>query len=276
MTARATAPPRAYHFAVLRFLPLLVCALPLFAQHDITQVEPAAPGAAIATPIPTNRGMRKYDIPDLAGARQALGSQLIDGRLPKPLMDFITSEGDVEQRISVFEGGLVVVKMTGAASIRKKVLIPLDALASYAERITAEALDKVDQRQLAPPDGQSRSLIRVYAADGRFVERTFDPRRVQPKELNDQIGPLRDLLRAVSEDRTVTSSVAGYEPKAGDELVADDGNVYRVVRVVEGADSVVELKCVDEPTRMYVTKRDLHLYFVGAKPHDFAGAKPRE
>lgn len=238
-------------------------------QHDITRVEPVAPDAAIATPMPKahERRYKKYEIPELAGAKQALGPQLIDGRLPKPLADYIARDGTVEQRVSIFEGGLVVVKMTGAASIWKKVVIPADALAQYLKAINPEALRAVDARSLVPAGASQRSVLRVYAADGTHVERTFHSNRVLPKELNDQIAPLRDLLRAISEDRGVTTSIAGYEPKEGDELVADDHRVYRVIRVVDGA-GVVELRCLDAPTTVYVTKKDLHLYFMGAKPKD--------
>lgn len=243
---------------------LLLATVPAFAQHDISQVEPATPDTAIATPIPNKRAWKKYEIPDLAGAKQAVGSQLIDGRLRKPLLDFITAQNAIEQRISVFEGGLVVVKMTGASSIRKKLLIPEDALKSYVSAASAQALNAVDQHALALPDPASRSLLRVYDADGKFVERSFNPTRVLPKSLDDLIAPLRDLLRAISEDREVTSSVAGYEPKSGDELVSDDQQLYRVIRVVEGSD-VVELKCLTSPTTMFVAKKDLHLYFVGRR-----------
>jgi hypothetical protein len=254
---------------VLPRLALLVFALTAFnaqSQHDITKVEPAPDDGAISTPIPKKRGMKKYDIPDLAGAEQAVGSQLLDGRLRKPLLDFMTTEGSLTQRVSIFEGGLVVVNMTGAATIRKKVLIPPDALMSYTKAISPKSLGLIDEHQLAPPDRDSRSVIRVYGADGKHVERVFNPQRVLPNELNDQIAPVRDLLRAVSEDRSVTSSVAGYDPQPGDELVADDRKVYRVVRVVPSSDPVVELKCLDAPTTIYVAKKDLHLYFVGAKP----------
>ena len=244
---------------------LVALALPLAAQHDISQVEPAPPGSAISTPTPTMRQWKKYDVPDLAGAQQAIGSQLLDGRLRKPLIDFVTREGSVEQRISIFEGGLVVLNMSGAATMRKKLIIPADALQIYTRTVDPESLDDVQASNLAPPDRDQRSLLRVYRADGTHVERAFNPTRMLPKDLDDQITPLRDLLRAVSEDRYVTSSVTGYEPKPGDELVADDQKVYRVMRVVEGA-NVVELKCLDAPTTIYVTKQDLHLYFVGAKP----------
>ena len=245
-------------------LATLIFASAALAQHDITQVEPVGPDAAMNTPIPEKRGYKKYDIPDLAGARQAVGSQLIEGRLRKPLVDFFTSEGQLEQRISIFEGGLVVVNMTGATTIRKKLLIPDDAQRSYLKALSTAALETIDPYSLPAPEPTRRSFVRVYDDRGHFVERQFHPARVLPKTLTDQITPLRDLLRAISEDREVTSSVAGYEPQPGDELVADDQKTYRVLRVVEGA-NVVELKCLDAPTTIYVAKKDLYLYFVGRR-----------
>lgn len=249
-----------------RLIAILTCALEAFAQHDITHVDPATPGSVAATPIPTRRRMKKYDIPDLAGAQQVIGSQLLDGRLRKPLVDFLSGERDIEERVSLFEGGLLVVQMTGPATIRKKLLLPPDAVMAYLAALTPQALDSIDARDLAAPEpGRGRSAqLRIYREDDTFVERTFNPTRMLPKELNDLIAPLRDLVRAVSEDRTVTSTVAGYEPQPGDELVADDQKTYRVIRVVEGA-GVVELKCLDAPTTIYVTKADLYLYFVGRK-----------
>lgn len=243
---------------------LLLSAVPALAQHDISKVDTAPQDSAIATPLPTSRSMRKYDLPDLAGAQQALGSQLIDGRLRKPVLDFLTRDGKVTQRVSIFEGGLVVVNMTGEATIRKKVIIPSHAAALYVGRITAKSLGAIAAHSLPAPELESRSVVRVYDDSGAYVERAFNPRRVLPNDLEMQLSPLRDLLRALSEDRSVTSSVAGYEPKAGDELVGDDRKVYRVVRVVGTSEAVVELKCLDAPTTIYVSKKDLHLHFVGA------------
>ncbi|HUP61955.1 MAG TPA: hypothetical protein VNA69_16225 [Thermoanaerobaculia bacterium] len=244
---------------------LLVLAFPALAQHDISKVDPAPPDAAIATPMPEGnwlqrRRARKYDIPDLAGAEQALGSQLIDGRLPKPLIDYILREGGIQQRVSIFERGLVVINMTGAASIRKKVFLPQSALDAYTSATTVKALSAIDVRALKEPEETRRSQLRVYEADGTYVERVFHPSAVLPKSLNDQVSPLRDLLRAISEDRGVTSSIAGYEPQPGDELVADDHKIYRVSRVL---DQVVELRCLTAPTTIYVAKKDLNLYFIG-------------
>lgn len=233
-----------------------------FAQHDISKVDPTPADAAIATPMPEaqRRAMKKYDIPDLAGAQQALGSQLIDGRLPRPLVDYLVQEGAVEQRVSIFEGGLVVVNMTGAATIRKRMLIPPDALSAYTTATSAKRLNTVDPRSLVPGETDRRSQLRVYESDGTYVERVFHPARILPKPLADQILPLRDLLRAISEDRDVTSSIAGYQPQQGDELVADDHKIYRVTRVF---DLVVELRCITVPTTIYVAKKDLNQYFIG-------------
>jgi hypothetical protein len=247
----------------------LVLASNAIAQHDITQVEPVSPDTAIATPVPERqqKRLKKYDMPELTGAKQVIGPQLLDGRLRKPAIDFMTVEGNLEQRISIFEGGLVVVKMTGAAGIRKKVLIPEDALKAYVSTATAKNLRAVDQQSLPDPDLNRRCLLRVYDADGTYVERVFHPNHVLSKQLTDQIEPLRDLLRAISEDRGVTTSIANYEPKPGDQLVADDHKVWTVQRVVDGA-GVVELSCEDAPTVVYIAKRDLHLYFMGAKARE--------
>lgn len=244
----------------------LLLATPVAAQHGIEQVDPAQPGGAISTPLPEQqrRTLRKYDLPELSGARQALGSQLIDGRLPKPVADFVSREGSVEQRISLFEGGLVVVHMTGAGTIFKKVIIPEDALKAYVRTLSADALNTIHPLDVRAPEENRRALLRVYTGEGTYVEKLFHPSGVLPKRLSDQVVPLQDLLRTISEDRTVTTSVAGYEPKPGDELVADDQRTYRVVRIVDPP-GVVELKCLDDPLSIYIAKKDLAQYFIGRK-----------
>src|SRR4051812_16348946 len=59
--------------------------------HDISKVDPAPLGGAISVPLPERERKRleKYEIPELVGSRQALGSQLIDGRLPHPILDYL-------------------------------------------------------------------------------------------------------------------------------------------------------------------------------------------
>ena len=193
-----------------RFLPLLLIAmpvLPVFAQtpppqevppHDISKVDPAPLGGAIAVPLPEGerRRMQKYDIPELVGSRQALGSQLVKGELPKPLVDYISKTGTIEQRLSMFEGGLVVVNISGAgATIRKKLIIPDDALKNYLKAVNPGALSKIREYQLVSPREGRESRLRVYDDKGKYVERSFDPMAVLPKTMNDEVLPLQDLLQ---------------------------------------------------------------------------------
>ena len=237
--------------------------------HDISKVDPAPLGGSIATPIPEEeqRRMRRYEIPELVGARQALGSQLIDGRLPKPLLDLVVDDGKVGQRISFFEGGLVVVRMGGVGgTIRKRVLLPPDAVEKYLSAAAPAKLRAVDPLTLRAPTPTRKAVLRVYEPDGTFVERSFDPANTLPKPMYQQVMPLQDLLRAISIDRTVTSTIAGYEPQIGDELVGDDRKTWRVERILERGDrTVVELRCLGQPQTVYIAKQDLHQYFVGAR-----------
>src|SRR3954470_2952637 len=232
--------------------------------HDISQVDAAPLGGAIAVPLPERerKKLAKYDIPELAGSRQAIGSQRIDGRLPKPLVDYSAMSADIYQRLSIFEGGLVVVEVRGAGgTIRKKLLIPDDALKSYVHTISPSTLAAVHDSELSKPRDTRRSLLRAYDEQQHFVERQFDPMATMPKELSDQIVPLQDLLRAIYQDRAVTNTVAGYMPKAGDQLVGDDKKIYKVVRVVN--EKFVELRCLSQPTTIYVDVKDLYNYFIG-------------
>ena len=235
-------------------------------EHDITKVDPAPPGTVIATPLPEKqrRQMKKYDIPELAGARQALGSQLIDGRLPKPILDYIVLDANVEQRISIFEHGLIVVRMTGAGgtTLMKRVILPSDALKAYLKTESPNVLASIKPKDVTPPQSGRRSQLRIYRDNGERVELTFDPVGVIPKSLGDQVRPLEDLLRAISVDRTVTNTVADYQPSVGDELVSDDRKTWRVERVMN---DIVELHCVSQPSIMYVDKKDLYNYFVGKR-----------
>lgn len=233
-------------------------------SHDIRGVD-ATGGGAISTPLPERkrRQLKRYAIPELTGARQAIGSQLLDGELPRPLLDYAVRTSQVDQRISFFEGGLVVIRLSGAGGvIHKRVIIPADALAAYLKLASAEALRKIGPADVPEPTERRRAFLRIYEDGARFVERAFDPAGIRTKALHDQIGPLEDLLRVLSEDRTVTSTVAQYEPKVGDRLVADDRKVWQVARIIPES-GVVELRCTSAPTIMYVAKKDLYNYFVG-------------
>jgi hypothetical protein len=247
---------------------LLATALPAQQQqqppHGIDLVDPAPAGGAIAPPLPEKqrRQLKKLDIPELSGARQALGSQLVDGRLPRPMIDYVATDSKIVERISFFEGGLVVIDVRGGgATISKRLILPDDAFRNYTKAITAQTLAAVRPESLTPPRDGRRATLRVYDAPAHFVERAYDPMSRPPKRMSDQIVPLQDLLRAIYQDRDVTNSVSNYAPREGDELVGDDNRVWRVKRVIE--DKIVVLQCTTQPMSMYVDIHDLHNYFIG-------------
>lgn len=248
--------------------------LPLMAQtpppapekpHDITRVDTAPVGGVIAIPLPpqSERRMRKYEIPELVGARQALGSQLVAGELPRPLLDYRARHGSVDQRLSVFEGGLVVVRMTSAAGeLRKRVILPSDALTAYRRVVSPDAVRRVRSHELVPPRDDRAAFLRAYDELGVPVHVEFDPMAALPKPLADPVNLLQDLLRAISEDRNVTSTVANYEPQVGDELVGDEGRAWRVERVMA---DIVQLRCTSQPSIVYIDKKYLQNYFIGRR-----------
>ncbi len=240
---------------------------PAIPPHDISGVDVVSADGAMATPLPVKqqRRLKKYDLPELTGSRQAVGSQLVNGHLPRPLIDYMESAGDLRQRISFFEGGLVVIDLDApwVASIHKRLIIPDDVLKKYVSAASPKALGAVSQDQLRVALPSRKATVRVY--DGgppRFVERTFDPIMALPKPLSDVVTPLQDLMRAAVEDRQVTNTVANYIPKPGDELVGDDRAIYRVERVVSDQ-GIVVLKCLTRPTTIFVKQSELANYFIG-------------
>ena len=123
--------------------------------HDIDGVDVVATDGAMATPLPEQerRRLKKYDLPELNGSRQAIGSQLINGRLPRPLVDYMELSGELRQRISFFEGGLVVIDLhaPSVASIHKRLIIPDDVLKTYLGAASPKALSAVSQDNLHIP-----------------------------------------------------------------------------------------------------------------------------
>ena len=165
---------------------LVVSAIPLFAQstppvdtpHDLSQVDSVPPGATISIPLPPKeqKRLKRYDMPELVGARQALGSQLVDGELPQPLIDFYSRGAALEQRVSIFRSGLAVVSMSGAGgSMLKKLILPADAVAAYRKAASPALLAKIRKGDVTPPSQAQRAFLRLYRDDGSFVELAYDP-----------------------------------------------------------------------------------------------------
>lgn len=257
-----------------RWVVLLLLAFSLTVQA-LAQVDPesvpesdrSASGTAIAIPRPDARDQdpETYEIPELAGASTARGSHLVDGALPSPVLHYIVRATHVLQRMTIFENGLVVVHVDNdGASIRKQLMLPLDAVATYRTHISPAALELIqdDTRDSGPSSG--RGVIRSYRDDGTFVEKSFDPTLILRADLAQKKIIMDDLLRALAEDREVSNPLTGYRPKLGDVLVADDQKSYKITRIIDEG-TVVELTCTTDPLKMYVSSKDLYNYFIGKR-----------
>lgn len=236
-------------------------------QEGTPELRDTSPGDAISIPLPTSRmlDLQKYEIPELAGAEVARGSYLVDGKLPRPVADYVASMAGIRQRLSIFENGVVSISMKGTGgTIRKRLIIPPDALAAYKEALDAESLMEAPDHVETMNPTKDYASLRIYRPDGSVVERKFNPTVVQNIAVGKPTMILNDLLRALSEDREATSSLTGYKPRVGDQLIADDEQIYRIVRIV-GEGKYVELMSTREPLTLYVAVKDLHNYFIGRR-----------
>ncbi|HEY5610615.1 MAG TPA: hypothetical protein VIL97_05375, partial [Thermoanaerobaculia bacterium] len=224
-------------------------------------------GSAISIPVPNDDRVdpKTYEIPELAGAAPAKGRQLVDGNLPKPYIDYSVTIGGIVQRISIYYNGLVAMKMAGAGgTIQKKMIMPPDALDNYRKHFTVEELRAKPEIGLDDAPAEAIGRIRVYSEKGGYAEARFDPSRVLPDYLEKKRMLLQDLLRAMAEDREVTNPVAGYRPQLGDRLISEDRKLYEVTRVIDDGE-YLELTCLREPVKMYVSGKDLHNWFIAAR-----------
>jgi hypothetical protein len=233
--------------------------------HDAATSDP---GGAIAVPIdPDAFDAKRYEIPELAGSSLAIGSQLIDGELPRPLADYVVRNGVIVQRLSLYRSGLAVVHLTGAGgTIRKRVIIPQDALEVYRKFLSIDQLRSIRPEWTAMSSDTAR--IRIYDDQGKYVERIFPLKTAVNTDLETMRTTLHDLLRVIAEDRLVTNPMTAYTPVVGDRLLADDKKTFEVIRVASDG-SFVELKCLQDPTRLFIAIKDLHNYFIsslGPKP----------
>lgn len=222
---------------------------------------------AIAVPIPEFRlrEMSKYEIPELAGAQVATGSQLIEGALPRPVADYYARMGNVTERVTLFETGLASVTMKGnGTTISKKLILPPDALAAYRRHLAPELLEGVPEDLSTTSFHDDEAFLRIYSSQGIAVERRFDPSQALPARLERQRIVMQDLLRVISEDRELSNPITDYKPQLGDILIADDQTAFEITRLIKDGD-MVELRGTRQPVRMYVRAVDLAKHFFRAR-----------
>lgn len=203
------------------------------------------------------------EIPELAGAQRAEGSQLVDGELPRPFVDYSVSMDGAEKKLSLFQSGLVVLTdETAGVTTRKRVTIPPDAVEAYRKVLTTKRLADVPKGIVIVTPTTMRETIRIWDQDGSYVERTIDPSMAVTTDLGRIRFLIQDLFRVIDEDREITNPMADYVPKAGDILIGEDLSMWKIERVDESNGFIVILSTA-APVTMYVPLKDLDTRFFG-------------
>lgn len=220
----------------------------------------------ISIPVPElpDNQMVQYHVVELAGATLVEDDLLVDGRLPKILINFTERLEGVYERLTIFENAVLAVEMEGEGwRMSKRVRIPAEALDRYRAFFTSDELERF--RPWSEGDSQRDQTVLRIATGETSVERKWPSTAVIPEQIERLRLVLHDVLRALSEDREVTNPVTGYEASVGDVLLGDDQKSYKVIGIREQGE-LLELQSLTEPVRRFVAKKDLHLYFVAAEP----------
>ncbi|MBI2213321.1 MAG: hypothetical protein HYU52_06715 [Acidobacteria bacterium] len=238
-------------------------------------VASASPTAAQQSPVPTELGTaisiptpdehkldtRNYNTAELNGAAPAIGSQLIDGRLPRPLLDYGSASSGSLQRISFFEGGLVVVHVqAGGARLRKRVVFPAGAIDVYLEMLSPEQMKMLATSDMGLAISKDTGFIRRYLPEGTPVGIEFSNSRVLPAEVQRLRTVLDDLVRILAEDREVTNPMIVYKPRLGDKLIGEDQKLYKVT-AIKNEGTLLELTSTKEPITIFVATKDVFTHF---------------
>jgi hypothetical protein len=247
-------------------------ALPLAAQVDEEYISPPELGASISIPKPDEREIdaSRYPSPELTDTRPAIGSQLVDGRLPRALLDYSIVTQKSLQRLTFFERGLVVLHMkAGDANLRKRMILPEHALEEYLRMLSPEDAARIAREEIMMTAlSDDRGVIRIYREDGSWAEVEFSNSRVLPAIVQQFRSVLDDLIRILAEDRGATNPLANYVPRLGDKLISEDMKLFEITAFA-GKGEIIEFTGLQQPIRLYVAKDDIPSYF-----HAILGRNP--
>jgi hypothetical protein len=205
-------------------------------------------------------GDEPFDVPELYGTQPFVAGAA--KALPKVIVEYAVDAGAVFHRLSIFDNGVAAIHIRGnGPEVRKKLILPADALQLYREQVSQLPLEELPRWQKAGGfSGENQSVLRILRNDA-IEERTFASTAVLPRQVENFRQLLDDLFAAIASDEQITNPLANYVPTPGDRLVSIDQHLYEVKRIVSDG-TIVELQLVGKPTRTYVPTELLYKMFV--------------
>lgn len=242
--------------SALLYVLLAAAALPCVAQS----VETAPPRIITAEDAARDKSHDEpYDTPELFGAQKLDVGK--GGRLPSILAEYTVRSGKVFQRVSVFDNGVVSLHIRGVGPDMKRQLVmppeTLDTVRTLIGRVDAGTLAAAASRM--HDRGTDYAQLR-FRRDASVYELMFGSSEAIPQSVTSLREMLGELLALIADDHQVANPVSTHTAAVGDRLVSDDGEVYRVTRIVTDGD-IVELENSQNTMRLFIPANMLYKIF---------------
>jgi hypothetical protein len=167
----------------------------------------------------------------------------IPAQVPIPIVERITTQGDVTTRVSVFSDRTVVVSIreNGVQGFIRLLNIPEESYLVYLTSLQTNA-GELEERPIASDIDTSNSVVELTLHIGPDTPKTlrFSPMATVSLPLSKIMGAVNDLEQQVRESSPSAFELRSWKPKKGDRVQLMDDTYARVVEVWEDGLVVLE------------------------------------
>lgn len=164
-------------------------------------------------------------------------------QVPIPIVERITTQGDVSTRVSLFSDRTVVVTIRegGVQGFLRLLEIPQDSYIVYLTTLQTNA-GELDEEPISSSVGTSNSVVELILHIGSDAPKTFrfSPMASLSLPLSKIMGAVNDLEQQVRESSPSAYELKSWQPKRGDRVQLMNGTYARVVEVWEEGLVVLE------------------------------------
>jgi hypothetical protein len=164
-------------------------------------------------------------------------------QVPVPIVERITTQGDVSTRVSLFSDRTVVVTIREGSvqGFMRLLEIPQDSYIVYLTALQTNA-GELDEEPISSSVGTSNSMVELTIHIGPDAPRTFrfSPMAALSLPLSKIMGAVNDLEQQVRESSPSAFELKTWQPKRGDRVQLMNGSYARVVEVWEEGLVVLE------------------------------------